>query len=60
MRELDSVSAVKFSDKVSGNVGGGLVARKKKKRETRQRGRDSKDPAETRTFKRFLPWRGIF
>lgn len=54
------LARLNFPDKVNGNVGGGLVARKKKKRETRQRGRDSKDPAETRTFKRFLPWRGIF
>lgn len=32
------LAGLNFPDKVSGNVGGGLVARKKKKRETRQRG----------------------
>lgn len=29
------LARLNFPDKVSGNVGGGLVARKKKKRETR-------------------------
>lgn len=50
------LARLNFPDKVSGNVGGGLVARKKKKARRVKEG----ETKETRTFKRFLPWRGIF
>lgn len=43
------LARLNFPDKVSGNVGSGLVARKKKKRETRQRGRDERN-AHVQTF----------